>query len=63
MAIIDLGIVDNPIHHVDFDKTKNEASEKLENLFGSKVNSSKVFLKQRLFKLNQNDYNKWCFVS
>ena len=55
MAIIGLALADNLIHHVDFDRTANDVWEKLENLFGNKINNSKVFLKQRLFKLKMKE--------
>lgn len=55
MAIIGLALADNLIHHVDFDRTANDVWEKLENLFGNKINNSKVFLKQKLFKLKMKE--------
>lgn len=56
-ALIGLGLADSLIHHVDFDKTAKEVWDKLENLFGNKINNSKVFLKQKFFssKMKESD--------
>lgn len=55
LAIIGLGLADNLIHHLDFDKAASELWIKLENLFGNKIINSKVFLKQKLFNLRMKE--------
>lgn len=55
MAIISLGLVDNLIHHVDFNRTENDVWKRLENLFVNKINNTKVFLKHKVFNLNMKE--------
>lgn len=48
---ISLGLGNNIIHHLEFDKTAKEVCDKLENLFMNKINNSKAFLKQKYYTL------------
>lgn len=57
LAHIGLGLADNLIHHLDLDKTAKEVWDKLENLFGNKINNSKVFLKQKYYGLKMKQHH------
>jgi len=52
LAIIGLGLGDDYIHHLNLESTAHEVWNNLSNSFGENLNNSKLFFKQRFYKMS-----------